>query len=111
MADAPDTAPSLGFARSSYAMRTIVHVPTTATRGPVFTYGRAKLYRGDCFEWLRRRRPESVHGVVTDPPYGLVEYTAVSPVRRSPAPSRLQSRRRAHPADGISASTGPKPPE
>jgi len=29
----------------------------------------------DAFEWLARAEPHSVHAVVTDPPYGLVEYT------------------------------------
>lgn len=43
---------------------------------PVFTFGRARLYAGDCIAWLKRRRPNSVHAVVTDPPYGLVEYTS-----------------------------------
>ena len=37
--------------------------------------GLATLYRADCFEWLTAREPCSVHAVVTDPPYGLVEYT------------------------------------
>jgi len=30
---------------------------------------------GDAFEWLRSREPNSIHAVITDPPYGLVEYT------------------------------------
>jgi len=29
----------------------------------------------DAFEWLRARAPDSIHAVVTDPPYGLLEYT------------------------------------
>jgi len=29
----------------------------------------------DCFDWLEQRAPNSVHAVVTDPPYGLKEYT------------------------------------
>jgi site-specific DNA-methyltransferase (adenine-specific) len=29
----------------------------------------------DAFEWLGRAEPHSIHAVVTDPPYGLVEYT------------------------------------
>lgn len=29
----------------------------------------------DCFAWMERRRPESVHAIVTDPPYGLKEYS------------------------------------
>lgn len=42
---------------------------------PVFTFGRAQLYRGDCMTWLAQRSDNSVHACVTDPPYGLVEYT------------------------------------
>jgi DNA modification methylase len=34
------------------------------------------LFQADCFDWLVQREPESIHAVVTDPPYGLVEYTA-----------------------------------
>ena len=30
----------------------------------------------DCFEWLAERGPKSLHAVCTDPPYGLVEFTA-----------------------------------
>lgn len=37
--------------------------------------GQTRLYRADCLEWLASRRPRSVHAVVTDPPYGLVEYS------------------------------------
>lgn len=34
------------------------------------------LVHADSFEWLRARDPCSMHAVLTDPPYGLVEYTA-----------------------------------
>ncbi len=44
-------------------------------RDPVFCDGQATLYQADCFEWLRNREPSSIHAVVTDPPYGLVEYS------------------------------------
>ncbi len=37
---------------------------------------KARLYHADCFEWLAQQEPNSIHAVVTDPPYGLVEYTA-----------------------------------
>ena len=30
----------------------------------------------DCFSWLAEREPKSLHAVCTDPPYGLVEFTA-----------------------------------
>lgn len=43
---------------------------------PVFVDNRAKLYHADCFAWLARQPEHSIHAVVTDPPYGLVEYTA-----------------------------------
>ncbi len=42
---------------------------------PVATIGKAKLYQADCFEWLASEPPSSIHACVTDPPYGLVEYT------------------------------------
>lgn len=37
--------------------------------------GRAALVEANCFHWLEGRAAESVHAVVTDPPYGLVEYS------------------------------------
>ena len=42
---------------------------------PVFTFGRAALFSGDCFDWLASQPARSIHAVVTDPPYGLIEYT------------------------------------
>jgi DNA modification methylase len=42
-----------------------------------FKYNEALLYHADCGEWLRRQAPNSIHAVVTDPPYGLVEYSAL----------------------------------
>ena len=38
-------------------------------------FGRATLVEADCFAWLEARESESIHAVVTDPPYGLVEYS------------------------------------
>lgn len=43
---------------------------------PVFVDNLTRLYHADCFEWLARQKEQSIHAVVTDPPYGLVEYTA-----------------------------------
>ena len=34
-----------------------------------------KIVFGDAFEWLENRQSNSIHAVVTDPPYGLVEYS------------------------------------
>jgi site-specific DNA-methyltransferase (adenine-specific) len=42
---------------------------------PAFLIGRAHLYHADCFDWLRACPPRSIHAIVTDPPYGLVEYS------------------------------------
>ena len=41
-----------------------------------FKVGRASMVLSDCMEWLERQPPNTVHAVVTDPPYGLVEYSA-----------------------------------
>src|SRR5207253_473493 len=38
-------------------------------------FGAATLYHADCFEWLSKQADNSIHAVVTDPPYGLHEYT------------------------------------
>lgn len=43
---------------------------------PPAKIGRAELYNADCFDWLEQREDNSIHAVVTDPPYGLHEYTA-----------------------------------
>src|SRR5574337_66983 len=37
---------------------------------------RYSLYLEDCLSWMDRRAPNSVHAIVTDPPYGLKEYTS-----------------------------------
>ena len=36
--------------------------------------GPYRLFHVDAFEWLRHAQPCSIHAVVTDPPYGLVEF-------------------------------------
>lgn len=41
------------------------------------TVGRSELvemYHVDCFDWLRSRPGNTIHAVVTDPPYGMIEY-------------------------------------
>jgi DNA modification methylase len=43
---------------------------------PAFSLDQVQLFHADCVEWLQRQPERSIHGVVTDPPYGLVEYTA-----------------------------------
>src|SRR5262245_25175450 len=41
-----------------------------------YSFGRSTLFEADCISWLQQRPENSIHAVVTDPPYGLVEYTA-----------------------------------
>ena len=38
-------------------------------------YRASILVHGDCFDWLNKQDDNSIHAVVTDPPYGLHEYT------------------------------------
>ena len=40
-----------------------------------FRFGSATLVHGDCFEWLANAARNSIEAVVTDPPYGLIEYS------------------------------------
>src|SRR6266581_3391458 len=42
-----------------------------------FSFGNATLIQDDCLTWLERQPTNSVHAVVTDPPYGLVEYSEI----------------------------------
>lgn len=39
------------------------------------SYQRTRLELADCFEWLRQAKENSLHAIVTDPPYGLIEYS------------------------------------
>lgn len=74
-------------ARGTYALRSSTSVRESVPRSypkqslaeevdwPAFSFGDAKMYNADCFDWLRRQPSSSIHAVVTDPPYGLFEYT------------------------------------
>ena len=41
----------------------------------VFDDEPTRLYQADCLTWLRQQPEHSIHAVVTDPPYGLIEYS------------------------------------
>jgi site-specific DNA-methyltransferase (adenine-specific) len=43
---------------------------------PEIQVDKAILYHGDCFDWLAEWDANSIHAVVTDPPYGVLEYSA-----------------------------------
>jgi len=45
-------------------------------RRDVFRFGHQTLYLSDCIEWLASARRNSIAAVITDPPYGLIEYSA-----------------------------------
>lgn len=63
--------------RGKYRLRVLT--PEVQAQVPKFpeplAVGRARLVHGDCFEWLAQRPAASVHAFVTDPPYGLIEYS------------------------------------
>lgn len=64
------------FRSEAYEDRATVPAIVAETR-EVYQPGKApyELVQGDCFKWMERREPNSVHAIVTDPPYGLKEYT------------------------------------
>lgn len=71
------------FARSERAQyvldESFLRLPPDRTRARTAAktceYGKASLVLADCLDWLRQREPNSLHAVVTDPPYGLHEYS------------------------------------
>ncbi|MGD9539007.1 MAG: site-specific DNA-methyltransferase [Alphaproteobacteria bacterium] len=70
----PETFERIG--RGRYRLKANVDsMDRPTTYESVVVDGKATLYQADCFEWLAAREPSSIHAVVTDPPYGLVEYS------------------------------------
>jgi hypothetical protein len=69
-------------ARGHYALRESSSNPYLAAKTestaawPTVTSGNATLYQADCMEWLQVQPRNSIQAVVTDPPYGLFEYSA-----------------------------------
>ena len=53
------------------------HLQPAASEGKrkPFRFGNAILFGDDCFSWLANVEPSKIEAVVTDPPYGLVEYS------------------------------------
>lgn len=52
-------------------------LPETVMTDECFLFGNTRLYHADCLDWLERQADEAFHAVVTDPPYGLHEYSPV----------------------------------
>lgn len=61
--------------RGRYRLRGAVATQSVGVAEPVFVDNHTRLYHADCFSWLSQQPEQSIHAVVTDPPYGLVEYT------------------------------------
>jgi len=50
-------------------------LPVPAFKARSFRYERSELINGNCIDWFRSQKDCTIHAVVTDPPYGLHEYT------------------------------------
>ena len=38
-------------------------------------FGESTIFHADCFDWIEKQGDNTIHAVVTDPPYGLYEYS------------------------------------
>ena len=61
--------------RGRYRLRRETKAAPPKAEFEVIKIGKASLVAADCFDWLRRREPNSVEAIVTDPPYGLHQYS------------------------------------
>jgi DNA modification methylase len=64
--------------RAQYALKGFSYEPAGVNRKSEprsFSFGKATLIQDDCLTWLEKQPMNSIHAVVTDPPYGLVEYS------------------------------------
>jgi site-specific DNA-methyltransferase (adenine-specific) len=48
-----------------------------------FKFRKSRIIHANCFEWLARTHKNSLHSIVTDPPYGVKEYDAHQLEKRS----------------------------
>ena len=65
-------------ARGRYRLAGSPHIDDRskpAQASAAFANDLTKLYQADCFDWLSDQPARSIHAVVTDPPYGLVEFS------------------------------------
>jgi DNA modification methylase len=61
--------------RGHYRLRVANDEADKAKSHVSYDLDRAKLVHADCFDWLRAREARTIHAIVTDPPYGLLEYS------------------------------------
>jgi site-specific DNA-methyltransferase (adenine-specific) len=67
----------LAFVEKERTMSTVADTPGVAER-PVGQQAAAlyRIFQADAFAWLEAAAVDSIHAVVTDPPYGLIEFSA-----------------------------------
>ena len=66
--------------RAQYVLKEFAFAPSPVkceddTSIAPFVHGNSTLIHSDCLHWLEQQAFNSIHAVVTDPPYGLVEYS------------------------------------
>ena len=64
-------------------MASVETVAKLALDYPAEAVGQSRIVLADCFEWLRRIPENSLHAIVTDPPYGVKEYEFEQITKRS----------------------------
>lgn len=67
--------------RGVYAVQTVAAISNQKnlfeqqTWQPQVKFGKSTIIHANCFDWIELQEDNSIHAVVTDPPYGLYEYT------------------------------------
>ena len=67
--------PRRGCYKLASATRAPDGLPQDRRRFDSAVFGRSPVIHADCMDWLIQQEQSSVQAVVTDPPYGLVEYS------------------------------------
>lgn len=62
--------------RETSALPYLSNHPTRRLNWPEHNVSNASIINADCLDWLRVQMNNSIHAVVTDPPYGLFEYSS-----------------------------------
>lgn len=69
-------------ARGHYGLKTITRMRVNKVAESrldywrSFSFGKSLVLEADCLNWLRERQSNTIQAVVTDPPYGLFEYSS-----------------------------------
>lgn len=62
-------------AKGRYRLKGLDHAVHHVALEPAIQVGQAKLFHANCFDWLANCDANTIQAVVTDPPYGIVEYS------------------------------------